>query len=434
MDLETAQTNTTAKLPLLKQGEYEMWKLRIEQYFQVQDYAIWDVIENGNSFKPVARTTTNANGTSTSLIPGPVTADEKTQNKNDVKARSMLLMALPNEHLLTFNQYKDAKTLLQKIVSQLAILGEIISQEDLNLKYLRSLPSEWNTHVVVWRNKHDQDTMSFDDLYNNFNIVEQEVKGTANSSSSSSSQNMAFMSSPNSTNEVNTAYEVKTANNQSYMEDDEVPTNMALMGFSDSEIPDKSRKGLGFVSYNVVPPPHTWLFAPPTLDLSNSGLEEFQQPEFEGYGPKISKSVSENVSNEVRKSPDAPLVEELVLDIDKPKAVNTARPNTTVVNVVRANQVNAIKALTYWVWRPTKLNRPSTTCPISQTSKNLMEHMLPLGEELKEEELLVNELLKLVLVKVPGKNNIYNVDMNNIVPKESLTCLVAKATLDESML
>ncbi|GJV71373.1 ribonuclease H-like domain-containing protein [Tanacetum coccineum] len=84
-----------------------------------------------------------------------------------------------------------------------------------------------------------------------------------------------------------------------------------------SQIPDKSRKGLGFVSYNVVPPPPTGLFSPPTLDLSNSGLEDFQQPEFEGYGPKISKSVSENVFNEVRKPPDAPLVEELVSDVDK---------------------------------------------------------------------------------------------------------------------
>ncbi|GKF91395.1 hypothetical protein Tco_0275096, partial [Tanacetum coccineum] len=49
--------------------------------------------------------------------------------------------------------------------------------------------------------------MSFDDLYNNFKIVEQEVKGTV----SSSSQNIAFVSSPNSTNEVNTAYGVSTA-------------------------------------------------------------------------------------------------------------------------------------------------------------------------------------------------------------------------------
>ncbi|GJT39850.1 hypothetical protein Tco_0939715, partial [Tanacetum coccineum] len=233
IDLETAQTTTTAKLPILKQ----------------------DVIKNGNSFKPVAQTTTNADGTSTTLIPGLVTTEEKVQKKNDVKARSMLLMALPNEHLMTFNQYKDAKTLfaaiqrrfggieatqktqktllnqmyenfsasstkslafvfnrLQKIVSQLAILGENISQENLNLEFLRSQPFEWNTYVVVWRNKPDLDTMRFDDLYNNFKIIEQEVKGTASSSSSLSSQNMAFVSSPSSTNKVNTAYEVSTAN------------------------------------------------------------------------------------------------------------------------------------------------------------------------------------------------------------------------------
>nr|GFA87321.1 ribonuclease H-like domain-containing protein [Tanacetum cinerariifolium] len=92
-----------------------MWRLRIEQYFQVKDYALWDVIENGNSFKPVAHTTTNDSGTSITLIPGPVTTKEKAQKKNDVKARSMMLMALPNEHRMTFNQYKDDKTLFAAI-------------------------------------------------------------------------------------------------------------------------------------------------------------------------------------------------------------------------------------------------------------------------------------------------------------------------------
>ncbi|GJV91821.1 hypothetical protein Tco_1539634 [Tanacetum coccineum] len=87
------------KLPTLKQDEYDMWRLRIKQYFQVQDYALWDVIENGNSFKPAAKTITNVVGTSTTLIPGPITTKEKFLKKNDMKARSMLLMALPNEHL-----------------------------------------------------------------------------------------------------------------------------------------------------------------------------------------------------------------------------------------------------------------------------------------------------------------------------------------------
>ncbi|GJZ23161.1 ribonuclease H-like domain-containing protein [Tanacetum coccineum] len=56
--------------------------------------------------------------------------------------------------------------------------------------------------------------MSFDDLYNNFKIVKQEVKGTSSSSSSLSSQNMAFVSSHSSNNEVNTANGVSTANTQ----------------------------------------------------------------------------------------------------------------------------------------------------------------------------------------------------------------------------
>nr|GEU91225.1 hypothetical protein [Tanacetum cinerariifolium] len=111
---------------------------------------------------------------------------------------------------------------LQEIVSQLAILGENISQEDLSLKFLRSLPFDWNTYVVVWRNKPDLDTMRFDDLYNNFKIVEQEVKG--NASSNTSSNAMVAIDG--------------VGFDWSFMEDDELPTNMALMAFSDSEVTD----------------------------------------------------------------------------------------------------------------------------------------------------------------------------------------------------
>ncbi|GKE74238.1 hypothetical protein Tco_1536279, partial [Tanacetum coccineum] len=181
---------------------------------------------NGNSFKPVAQTTTNVDGTSTSLIPGPVTTEEKAQKKNDVKTRSRLLMALPNEHLMTFNQYKDAKTLFAAIQTrfggneatkktQKTLLKKMY--ENFSAPSTESLDSIFNRLqkiVSQLRNKPDLDTMSFDDLNNNFKIVEQEVKGTASSSSSSSSQNMAFVSSPSSTNEVNTAYGVSTANTQ----------------------------------------------------------------------------------------------------------------------------------------------------------------------------------------------------------------------------
>nr|GEZ79595.1 hypothetical protein [Tanacetum cinerariifolium] len=101
---------------------------------------------------------------------------------------------------------------LQKLMSQLELLGEKLLQEDVNQKLLRSLPPEGNTHAVVWRNKADLETMSMVDLYNNLKVYEPEVKGM--SSSNSSTQNMAFVSSSNnsSTNGVvNTAQAVNAA-------------------------------------------------------------------------------------------------------------------------------------------------------------------------------------------------------------------------------
>ncbi|GJX00130.1 hypothetical protein Tco_0184043, partial [Tanacetum coccineum] len=118
MKFENTQNNDIAKLPMLKLGEYEMWEIRIKQYFQIQDYALWDVIENGNSWVSVPVTTTPENGTSTTKMTVPATAEEKTCKKNDVKARSLLLMSLPNEHQLTFNQYDDAQSMFIAIKAQ----------------------------------------------------------------------------------------------------------------------------------------------------------------------------------------------------------------------------------------------------------------------------------------------------------------------------
>ncbi|GJY10954.1 hypothetical protein Tco_0379139 [Tanacetum coccineum] len=173
--------------------------------FCTQDYALWEVIENGN----IAPKITVVEGVE-KVMP-PTTAEEKAQKRLEVKARSTLMMGIPNEHQL------------QKLVSQLELLGETISQEDMNQKLLRSLSPEWNTHVVVWRNKTDFDTMSMDDLYNKLKVYEPEFKGM--SSSSSSTQNMAFVSSSNNNNSstnkavstaqaVNTANGVSTANTQ----------------------------------------------------------------------------------------------------------------------------------------------------------------------------------------------------------------------------
>ncbi|GKA53142.1 ribonuclease H-like domain-containing protein [Tanacetum coccineum] len=226
----------------------------MEQYLTHTDYALWEVIMNDDA-PAIASASTDG------PIP-PKTVEQKLARKNELKAKSTLLLAILNEHLLKFHGIKDAKTLweeikaifrgnkeskkmqktilkqqyenfnasrserldktydrFQKLISQLEIHGEVISQEDANLKLLRSLPSAWNNIALIMcnkeRNKSDLDTLSMDDLYNNLKVYEAEIKGQ--SSSSSNSQNVAFVSSENtsSTNEaVNTAHEVSTASSQ----------------------------------------------------------------------------------------------------------------------------------------------------------------------------------------------------------------------------
>ncbi|GJW24984.1 ribonuclease H-like domain-containing protein [Tanacetum coccineum] len=202
MELENTQNNALAKLPMLKLGEYEMWEIRIKQYFQIQDYALWEVIENGNSWIPIPVTAPES-GPSTALkMTVPSTAEEKICKKNDVKARSLLLMALPNEHQLTFNQYVDAQSMFAAIKARFGG-NEATKRTQKALLKQQSLPAEWDTHVVVWTNKPDFDTMGLDDLYNNFKIVEQKVKRSAGANNDD--KNLAFLttSGASSTNNIN---------------------------------------------------------------------------------------------------------------------------------------------------------------------------------------------------------------------------------------
>ncbi|GJQ91439.1 hypothetical protein Tco_0002578 [Tanacetum coccineum] len=99
------------KLQLLKDYncKYELWRVRMEQYIQMIDYSLWEVIENSNA-PPMTKV---VEGVET--IIAPTTAEEKAQRRLELKARSTLLMGIPNEHQLKFNSIKDGKSLLQVV-------------------------------------------------------------------------------------------------------------------------------------------------------------------------------------------------------------------------------------------------------------------------------------------------------------------------------
>ncbi|GJU23580.1 ribonuclease H-like domain-containing protein, partial [Tanacetum coccineum] len=221
----------------------------MEHYLSHTDYPIWEVIQKGNG--PVS-VTTDTNGV-IKVLP-PKTAEEILTREKEIKARTTLLKALPEDHLAKFHKMTDAKEMwdaiksrfggndeskkmqkyilkqqfegfsvsnseglhkgydrFQSLLSQLEIHGAGVSTEDANQKFLRSLPSSWSQVSLVMRTKPGVDSLSFDDLYNNLRVFESDVKGSTGSSSSA--QNVAFVSSEStsSTNDVSTAYGVSTS-------------------------------------------------------------------------------------------------------------------------------------------------------------------------------------------------------------------------------
>nr|GEU51577.1 putative ribonuclease H-like domain-containing protein [Tanacetum cinerariifolium]GEU90929.1 putative ribonuclease H-like domain-containing protein [Tanacetum cinerariifolium] len=149
MESLSPQVVSAAKLPILNPNEFDLWKMRIEQ-----------VIEG--VVQPVASTT----------------AEQRLARKNELKAHGTLLMALPDKHQLKFNIHKDAKTLMEAIEKRFG-----------------------GNKKTKKRNKTDLEEQSLDDLFNNLMIYKDEVKSS--SSASTSTQNIAFVSSSNtdSTNE-----------------------------------------------------------------------------------------------------------------------------------------------------------------------------------------------------------------------------------------
>nr|GFB79435.1 hypothetical protein [Tanacetum cinerariifolium] len=159
---------------------------------------------------------------------------QQVRKKNDVKARTTLLLSLSDEHQLRFGKHKTARELwaailktfggneatkktkknlqkqqygnfraegsetleqtfsrLQVIVGQLQFMGVEVEQDDLNQKFLTSLALEWLMHTIVWRNMSDLVTMSLEDLYNHLKVYESGVQ----KKSEPNTQNMAFISS-----------------------------------------------------------------------------------------------------------------------------------------------------------------------------------------------------------------------------------------------
>nr|GEX66446.1 ribonuclease H-like domain-containing protein [Tanacetum cinerariifolium] len=281
---EDFPTASEERFPLLRSSKTSFCIVFVVKLSNKNEhYALWEVIEFGDSYEApqeVADTGSASEGsTKKKGITVAVTTEDIQKRRNDVKVRTTILLALPDEHQLRFNKYKTAKELwaailktfggneatkkskknqlkqqygnfkaerketleqtfnrLQAIVCHLEFMDVEIEQDDLNQKLLTSLAPEWLMHMIVWRNRSDLDTMSLDDLYNHLKVYEPEVQ------KKSDSQNMDFISSAKNNSrkeEVNTTtsqsngsqikYEDINQIDEDDIEEMDIKWNMALL-------------------------------------------------------------------------------------------------------------------------------------------------------------------------------------------------------------
>ncbi|GJY79680.1 hypothetical protein Tco_0485481 [Tanacetum coccineum] len=301
-----------SKVPMLKPGEYELWRMRMEQYIQMVDYSLWEVIENGNA----PSITKLVEGVETVIAPS--IAEEKAQEEEGLEGiaaikkelRGFLITAeyenFTSSSLEVLDQTFDR---LQKLTSQLEIHGESISQEDVNQKFLRSLSPEWNTHTIVWRNKTEIDTLSLDDLYNNLKIYEAEevsiteLREVGNGSKNKDEIQLTLENFENSSKNLNKLL--------------------------DCQIVVKCKRCLG---YNAIPPLYTGNFLPPKHDLSFFGIEEFVNE------PIVSDSKEEDVPQAKKEKKTVKSSFAKIKFVKSKEQVKT--PRKTIV----IQKVNAVKA------------------------------------------------------------------------------------------
>ncbi|GKC41932.1 hypothetical protein Tco_1059654 [Tanacetum coccineum] len=215
-------TITAMKIHIIKKGEYDIWSMRMRQYICHPDHNLWDVIVNGDLEE-------KSTPTGEIFAPlAPKTTKQLAAKRNQERVKSILLLAIPDEYLLKFHNVVDAKSLwaaikarfggneeskkmqknvlkyqfenfttasnesldkaydrFQKLISQLEVHGALISKENINQKFLRSLPPLWNQIALIMRNKPDIDEIDIDDLYNNLRVYEDEMKRSSSSTSTS---------------------------------------------------------------------------------------------------------------------------------------------------------------------------------------------------------------------------------------------------------
>ncbi|GJX21306.1 putative ribonuclease H-like domain-containing protein [Tanacetum coccineum] len=409
---ETTQTVSALKLLVLKTREYDLWSMRMEQYLTHTDYALWEVIVNGDA---------------------PAIASARAGTEAHIE--------------VSWNQgCKDLMGSNKGQVWRQQIIKE--NAENHSEALLRSLPSAWNNIALIIRNKSDIDTLSMDDLYKNLKVYEAEIKGQ--SSSSSNSQNVAFGQASSSTyaDDFMFSFFANQTNSQQLDNEDleqidsddleemdlkwqvamltirvtllenvgiggydwsfqakEGPTNFALMAYTSQSSSSSDSELLKNLIYEII----GYQIGLESLEVSakdKAGL---------GYDSQINESeVVHSMFNSRESDVDNSHVNDrfkIVLTKSGQVPVNAAKQRAAV-SISTARPVNALSTQVSIHGLGPYENNSLFECRII---KRLMVDLLHLEEVLKEVKLLEKKN-SILLLKVPRQNNMYSFDLKNVVP------------------
>nr|GEW61717.1 putative ribonuclease H-like domain-containing protein [Tanacetum cinerariifolium] len=434
------------------------------------DNSLWEVILNGDSLKGVVQPV------------APTTVEQRLDRKNELKVHGTLLMALPDKHQLKFNIHKDAKTLmeaiekrfgenketkkvqktllkqqyknftgsssesldqihdrLQKLISQLEILKESLSQEDINLKFLRSLPVEWRTHTLIWRNAIDLEDQSLDvfltALRSMMLSTNESVSAIADVSVASAKVPISALPNVDTLSDATgwnlgangttligfdmskvecynchrRGHFVKECSYDWSFQAEEEPTNYALMAFtssssssSDNEVSNSEDE------FEAEPSQHDSSFVQPTEQVKTPrpSVKPVEHPiPAANHKTSIPKPKTHGNSRN-RKACFVLLTRSKLVPLTAARPVTTAVPQPHVTRP-----------------RPAKTVVPK---PYSPPRRNINHRPSPKPCTFTP---------KVTTVKAPKVNAVKGVHGNwDIVPSGDLTCLFAKATIDKSNL
>nr|GEV97025.1 hypothetical protein [Tanacetum cinerariifolium] len=360
MNSDTAHMMAASKVSMLKPDEFEIWRMRIKQYIQMMDYALWDVIEND----PTLLKTQIVEGVRTFMLVTYV--EDKAQRRLEVKARSTMMMGIPNEHQLKFNFIKDAK-----------------SEWDVKLKYKHKNMA----FVSLSNNNSTDETVNIAQIVNTVigvSIVGTQVN-TTNIDNLSDVVICAFLASQLSSPQHARRFLKKTNRKLTV-------NGIDTIGFDKSNVEcynfhkrrhfarecralrcqDTNHKESTRRTVHLETPASTALVSCDGLGCYDWSDQAEEGPNYAlmAYTSTSSDSkvlddedeeMNQSKSEQKKVKPSIPKIEfvkpkqpekkarKTIKQIENPRQ-NTYRPR--VVNVVQGNGVNVVKASACWVWKP----------------------------------------------------------------------------------